>query len=216
MKNLLVDLHIKEEGMLKSLEESGMRLLSRDMELSDILSELKHILFNLFPPKKLSKNDKHNIRDILKYCEEMIKIEYERTKNLNSLEFSVWHLSMFMTIHTFMEIIELKYDLKRKNKIMSLFDELLEEDFYEFIDLNSKLKKIRNITGKLINRLDFKELKVFFGYSEGKFVWEDSYKIIKYDKEENYKIIQTREKKDISKIIERLLKELSLEEREIE
>lgn len=187
MENLILKTHKKEESMLRSLENFDRRF-SEDIELSDLISGFKNIFFNLFKFGSMSSEEKDNIYNILNYCIDKIKIEYKRTKNLNNLEFFVWHLSMFMTIQSFMKIVELKYNLKRKDEIEVLFDELLTKEFLKFTELNSKIRDIKNITRKLLTKFEYEEKNIFIGVSKGNIVLEDSYVLTKFDREEGYAI----------------------------
>ena len=54
-----------------------------------------------------------------------------------------------MTIQTFIEIVKSKYRLDHKKEIKSLFDELLRNDFFKFIKLNSKTIETEDITDML-------------------------------------------------------------------
>lgn len=121
---------------MDSLKYTSRRLMN-EIELSSLISGFHEVFFSLFEPQ-LCIEKMNYFNEIEEYCIEIIKLEHRKTEYLDKREFIVWHLSMFMTIQTFVEIIESKYTLDQKEEIKHLFDELLKTDFFRFIKLNSE------------------------------------------------------------------------------
>ena len=139
--------YYKEYVLLNSLEYLNRRLMN-EVELSSLISRFHELLFDLFEPQ-LSTETTDLFNEIEEYCIDIIKREHKKTEYLDNKELLVWHLSMVMTIQTFIEIVESKYKLDHKKEIMSLFDELLRNDFFRFIKLNSEAMETEDTTDML-------------------------------------------------------------------
>lgn len=124
------------------------RRLMNEVELSSLISGFHELLFDLFEPQ-LSTETMSLFNEIEEYCIDIIKREHKKTEYLDNKELLVWHLSMVMTIQTFIEIVESKYRLDHKKEIKRLFDELLRIDFFKFIKLNSEAMETEDITDRL-------------------------------------------------------------------
>ena len=127
MQEVIWENYRKECTLMDSLKYSRRRLMN-EVELSSLISGFHELLFSLFEPQ-LSIEKMNFFNEIEEYCIEILKLEHKRTEYLDKREFIVWHLGMFMTIQTFIEIIESKYTLDQKEEIIHLFDELLKTDF---------------------------------------------------------------------------------------
>lgn len=134
----------KEYTFMNSLEYLNRRLMN-EVELSSLISRFHELLFDLFEPQ-LTTGTMDIFNEIEEYCIDSIKREHKKTEHLSNKELLVWHLSMFMTIQTFIEIVESKYRLDHKKEIKSLFDELLRIDFFKFISLNAEAMETEDIT----------------------------------------------------------------------
>jgi len=147
MQRTMREPYYKEYALLNSLEYLNRRLMN-EVELSSLISRFHELLFDLFEPQ-LSTETMSLFNEIEEYCIDIIKREHKKTEYLDNKELLVWHLSIFMTIQTFIEIVESKYRLDHKKEIKSLFDELLRNDFFKFIKLNSKTIETEDITDML-------------------------------------------------------------------
>jgi len=139
--------YYREYALTNSLEYLNRRLMN-EVELSSLISRFHELLFDLFEPQ-LSTETMGLFNEIEEYCIDIIKREHKKTEYLDNKELLVWHLSMVMTIQTFIEIVKSKYRLDHKKEIKSLFDELLRNDFFKFIKLNSKTIETEDITDML-------------------------------------------------------------------
>ncbi|MGB9980222.1 hypothetical protein [Methanobacterium sp.] len=148
MDNVILKNYNKEYSLLESLQYSNKRS-NKDIESSSLISGFHELFFSSFKHQlgDIEKNDR--FRDIEDYCTERIKFEYIRTNDLNVNEFYAWHLSIFMTIQSFIKISRSKYSLVQKNQFVNLFDKLLNEDLYKFTELNSSKLGLKNISNKL-------------------------------------------------------------------
>lgn len=150
MSHVTLEIYDKEYSFLKSLEYSEDRLMSSDVESSSLISDFNKLFFDSFEPILKENRGKNKLFwEINNYCIDIIKIEYERTKDLNVSEFYVWHLSIFMTIQSFITITGSKYNLEHEKEIKRLLDKLLKKDLYKFIKLNSEKVGIGDISPKL-------------------------------------------------------------------
>ena len=136
MQDVIWENYHKEFTLIDSLKYSSRRL-KNEIELSSLISGFHELLYSLFEPQ-LCIEKMNYFSEIEEHCIEIIKLEHRKTEYLDKREFSVWHLSMFMIIQTFIEIIESKYTLDQKKEIKHLFNELLKIDFFGFIKLNSE------------------------------------------------------------------------------
>lgn len=160
MLKVVLETYDREYSFLRSMEYSNKRHMSPELESSFLISDFHKLFFDSFEYKLKHDNQ---IRDVFweinQYCVDHIKTEYERTKDLDILEFRVWHLSVFMTIQSFITITDSKYTLNQKNEIEELFVGLLNDELYDFIKLNSEEEGIVDISKKLFKVLGGKKLK---------------------------------------------------------
>jgi len=147
MQRTMREPYYREYALTNSLEYLNRRLMN-EVELSSLISRFHELLFDLFEPQ-LSTETMGLFNEIEEYCIDIIKREHKKTEYLDNKELLVWHLSMVMTIQTFIEIVKSKYRLDHKKEIKSLFDELLRNDFFKFIKLNSKTIETEDITDML-------------------------------------------------------------------
>ena len=138
----------KEFALIDSLKYTDRRLMN-EVELSSLISSLHELLYEVLNPQ-LTSEKMHIFSEIDEYCIDTIKCHHKKTEYLNNREFLVWHLSIFMVIQTFVEIIESKYKLEQKEEIKHTFEKLVKTDFYKFITLNCEVMKIDNITDNLL------------------------------------------------------------------
>jgi len=148
MQRTMREPYYREYALMNSLEYLNRRLMN-EVELSSLISRFHELLFDLFEPQ-LSTETMGLFNEIEGYCIDIIKREYKKTEYLDNKELLVWHLSMVMTIQTFIEIVESKYRLDHKKETKSLFDELLRKDFFKFIKLNSEAMETEDITDTLL------------------------------------------------------------------
>ncbi len=152
MYDLILETYDKEYSFLKSMkyiDERDERIKFSDLESSSLISDFHKLFFTSFEHQL---NDKDKVKvfwEIDRFCIDFIKLEYARTKDLDILEFPVWHLSIFMIIQNFITITGSKYNLENVEKIKNLFNKLLKEDLYKFIKLNSAEFGVKNISNKL-------------------------------------------------------------------
>lgn len=147
MQRTMREPYYKEYALMNSLEYLNRRLMN-EVELSSLISRFHELLFDLFE-SQLSTETMGIFNEIEEYCIDIIKREHKKTEYVDNKELLVWHLSMVMTIQTFIEIVESKYRLDHKKEIKSLFDELLRNDFFKFIKLNSEAMETEDITSML-------------------------------------------------------------------
>lgn len=129
----------REHSILGTIENSEDSFV-KELGLHNLISNFSFSLKKTFS-SEINNETRKTFLDILKHSIQRVKTEQDLAENLNNQDYYVWHLSIFMTLQTFMKIVNSKYRLKQKDKIVSLFDELLETKFDEFLALNSRRAK---------------------------------------------------------------------------
>lgn len=148
MKKSIADSYENENFLLDLIEISNNRFL--EIEICVLISDFHKIMSRIFNNQL---DDKLYVRvyvDIEKYCINRLKDEYKKAQTLDLNQFMIWHLSLFMAIQTFIETVSSKYNLKYYSEIEQLFDDILDTDFYDFIDMNSEKRGIPNFKNKLL------------------------------------------------------------------
>ena len=148
MQKIILETYDREYSLLESIKYSDERLMP-EIESSCLISDFHKLFFDSFKIQLVDKNKKEIFKRIEEFCIDSIDLEYKRTNDLDSKEFSTWHLSMFTIIQSFVKITGSKYNLRHEEKIKRLFTKLLNEDFYNFLEFNSKERNLENISHKL-------------------------------------------------------------------
>jgi hypothetical protein len=145
-----------EESSNLSLLKLGR--LPEEIELSPLISNLVSSLTELFKDEITNEDDWLLLKGIIENVTECLKHEYKKTiVDLKPTEFYLWHISMFMTIRTYITIVESKYRLNDSEEITDLFLCLLKKDFLSFLESNEKRMSIggvKDVIRQIPNALD--------------------------------------------------------------
>jgi hypothetical protein len=159
MGNVISETYDREYSLLESIKYSNVR--RPEIESSSLISTFDKLFFDILKPQLTDDDKKELFNQIEEFCIDNIRLEYKRTTHLDPMEFFVWHLSIFMVIQSFIKILESKYNLEHEKEIKDIFSKLLREDFYKFIELNSKDVDVNNVETKLRGMIkDFRKFNV--------------------------------------------------------
>lgn len=211
MDKTIIETYNHEYELLGSMENFKSRF-NYEIESSSLIINFHYLFYKSFEPELRDEEKKSIFDQIEKDCINNIKIEHIRATNLDNKEFFAWHLSMFILIQSFIQIINAKYNLENKEKITDIFKELLKDDFYKINKIKSDELGIGDINKKLSTINKIENIYCFQKPSEKTKFWlkEDSLNN-KTKKPENYKILEniiikelinpkTKKKRDKSKL----------------
>lgn len=156
--------------------------LPEEIELSPLVSNLNSSLMELFEDEVNIQN-KYSLTDLIKTVTECLKHEYRKTKDLQPKEFYVWHISMFMTIQTYITIIESKYCLNDIEETKNLFSSLLKKEFLSFLENNEKRMNINCV------EYEIPKIKIPLNHT---FEQDDNTQSYLYVNENNMELIELR------------------------
>ncbi|MCK5233738.1 MAG: hypothetical protein KAJ91_02870 [Candidatus Aenigmarchaeota archaeon] len=143
--NLLKKQYLEEKNHLSFL---NLKRMSEEIELSTLISNLNSSLMDLFQEEFTTRNNERFV-EFLERSTTYLKHEYMKTKKLTPKEFYLWHISMFMTIRTYITIVESKYILSDVEEIEGVWLSLLKKEFFSFLEKNEELLGITGVKEKI-------------------------------------------------------------------